>query len=852
MSQKLITFFEAVCNFGFHLFASINLLQKFIDDKRPPLQCATLRCLGVFFTNIPFRCLEGYLPTILGTSRENEAGDVEEELDSRSENRLKLATISILSFNREIVAGISILTTEHELSLANLTRNVVCGIFDIDTTVDGGDYGKSFFTERRISTGNYTVQQRVISAAIDLVAASALILCHAHAPLVRNALSVGRDAMSSSSSCHMDPTAEMFPPEFIENVLTDGNHELRVGQPVQEETLKRMTEKKLPSLSADSDLADTANLLLIYAGTRDPILSLPPPILGPLVLCIPLFEPSDSLATTAESSSNLSGKMLTSNGTVLSPPRRFSSSNSNIPSSQYGFLEDGNGSISLDGIDSDIDRSKLSALKKSKSRGGSRSQRRGCMSQPSLPSCMSPDAPGFFVVNRTEGADSVGSRSPASGSTLSNFFYKKAVSNDDFEVNEAFPVHRKSRSAKSDVFRDSGSSPSPYDNFHRSNRLIGTLKEGDADADADFGNCDDSENGKFDLDSEPVPDAIAYDDADTDGGARSCASANNSHSISRNGNMSADMLALVRESFPHDRLTRTADGHTRANGHAHSNYTLDRFDVLDGSSHVQNHSGAVSHDISGIRIQGLLHPNSNQARLGKRSIDIAMSLAKDSKQLLASASLPGPFLSLDGLEHSLVKNGGPLFALPSPASSLKLSTDLDRSGRLQLSCDSIWDTNPSITLGPIGGHGLVKKLRTLRSPCSDLRSDSGFFASSPLSSNPISPISLGSLTASKADTMSKSRDSGRFQREQEIKPRKGSMQETAPPVQRDYQLAGVRTYHYPIFYTAIFHHSYPLQLALMPGNYFEAIQLSDLCRRHCPTLLTTHFSPNLLCIAGNF
>jgi hypothetical protein len=757
----------------------------------------------VFFTNIPFQCLEGYLPTILGTGRENEAGDVEEELDSRSENRLKLATISILSFNREIVTGISVLTPEHELSLANLTRNVVCGIFDIDTTVDGGDYGKSFFTERRISTGNYTVQQRVISAAIDLVAASALILCHAHAPLVRSALSKGRDAMSSSSSRHMDPTPELFPPEFIVNVLTDGNHELRVGQQVQEETVKRMTEKKLPSLCVDSDLADTANLLLIYAGTRDPILSLPPPILGPLVLCIPLFEPSDSLATTAESSSNLSGKMLTSNGSVLSPPRRFSSSNSNIPSSQYGFLEDGNSSISLDGIDSDIDRSKLCALKKSQSRGGSRSQRRGCMSQPSLPSCMSPDVPDFFVVNRSEGADSVGSRSPASGSARSNFFPKNAVSNDDFEVNEAFPVHRKSRSAKCDVFRDSASSPSPYENFHRSNRLIGTLKEGDADA--DFGNCDDSENGKFDLDSEPVPDAIAYEDADTDGGARSCASANNSRSISRNGDMSADMLALVRESFPHDRLNRTADGHSRANGQGHSTYTLDRFDVLDGLSHAQTHLGAVSHDSSGIRIQGLSHSNSSQGRLGKRSIDIAMSLAKDSKQLLASTSLPGPFLSLDGLEHSLVKQGGPLFALPSPASSLKLSTDLDRSGRLQLSCDSIWDTNPSITLGPIGGHGLVKKLRTLRSPCSDLRSDSGFFASSPLSSNPISPISLCSLTASKADTMSKSRDSGRFQRVQEVKPRKGSVLETAPPVQRDYQLAGVSTYHSPIVSFIISH-----------------------------------------------
>lgn len=757
----------------------------------------------MFFTNIPFQCLEGYLPTILGTGRENEAGDVEEELDSRSENRLKLATISILSFNREIVTGISVLTPEHELSLANLTRNVVCGIFDIDTTVDGGDYGKSFFTERRISTGNYTVQQRVISAAIDLVAASALILCHAHAPLVRSALSKGRDAMSSSSSRHMDPTPELFPPEFIVNVLTDGNHELRVGQQVQEETVKRMTEKKLPSLCVDSDLADTANLLLIYAGTRDPILSLPPPILGPLVLCIPLFEPSDSLATTAESSSNLSGKMLTSNGSVLSPPRRFSSSNSNIPSSQYGFLEDGNSSISLDGIDSDIDRSKLCALKKSQSRGGSRSQRRGCMSQPSLPSCMSPDVPDFFVVNRSEGADSVGSRSPASGSARSNFFPKNAVSNDDFEVNEAFPVHRKSRSAKCDVFRDSASSPSPYENFHRSNRLIGTLIEGDADA--DFGNCDDSENGKFDLDSEPVPDAIAYEDADTDGGARSCASANNSRSISRNGDMSADMLALVRESFPHDRLNRTADGHSRANGQGHSTYTLDRFDVLDGLSHAQTHLGAVSHDSSGIRIQGLSHSNSSQGRLGKRSIDIAMSLAKDSKQLLASTSLPGPFLSLDGLEHSLVKQGGPLFALPSPASSLKLSTDLDRSGRLQLSCDSIWDTNPSITLGPIGGHGLVKKLRTLRSPCSDLRSDSGFFASSPLSSNPISPISLCSLTASKADTMSKSRDSGRFQRVQEVKPRKGSVLETAPPVQRDYQLAGVSTYHSPIVSFIISH-----------------------------------------------
>lgn len=742
------------------------------------------------------------MPTILGSGGETEAGDVEEETDSRSENRLKLATISILSLNKEVVTGISTLTPEYELNLANLTRNVICGIFDIDTTVDGGDYGKSYFTERRISTGNYTVQQRVISAAIDLVAASSLILCNT--PFVRSAPCIERDAMSSSFSCHdVLPTQQIFPYKFIEDISSDQNRELRVGLPVQEEILKRIIEKKLPSLDTDRDLAETANMLLVFASNHDPMLSLPPVIHGSLVLCIPPFEPSDSLATTAESSSNLSGKMLTSNGTVLSPPRRFSSSNSNIPASQYAFLENGNGSSTLDGIDFDIDRSKLSALKKSQSRGGSRSQRRG-MSQSIVTSCMSPDVPDFFVVNPSEGEDSVGSRSPARSSARSNFFAKKAASHDDFEVTETFRVHRKSRSAMADVFRDSGSSFSPYDNFHRPSRLIGTLIEGDADA--DLGNNGDSEHEKFDLDSESVLDATACEDADIYGGpGAACIRTNNSNIINRNVDMSADLHCLVRESFPHNRISRTTDGNTRANGlvQAHGNFTLDRFEALDGSIQPQNYLSVTSNEFNGSRTHGLMPPNGNQGRQGSRSIDIAMSLAKDSKQLLASASLPGPFLSLDGLEHSHVKQGGPLFALPSPASNLKLNTDFDRSGRLRLSCDSVWDSNPTISLGPIGGHGLVKKLRTLRSPCSDLRKESSFFASSPLSSNPISPLSLSSLSTSKTDTMSRGRDSGRFQRELEVKPRKSSVQDIGPSVQRDYQLAGVRANPFP------FHSSSP-------------------------------------------
>ena len=296
-------------------------------------------------------------------------------------------------------------------------------------------------------------------------------------------------------------------------------------------------------------------------------------------------------------------------------------------------------------------------------------------------------------------------------------------------------------------------------------------------------------------------DAIAYEDAESYGGPRAaCISTNNSNIINRNIDMSADVLSLVRESFPHSRITRTIDGNSRANGQApaHDNFTLDRFEALDGSIQPQNYFSAASNEYNGIRTHGLMPPNGHQARLGSRSIDIAMSLAKDSKQLLASASLPGPFLSLDGLEHSHVKQGGPLFALPSPASNLKLNTDFDRSGRLRLSCDSVWDSNPTITLGPIGGHGLVKKLRTLRSPCSDLRKESSFFSSSPLSSNPISPLSLSSLSTSKTDTMSKGRDSGRFQRELEVKPRKSSVQDVGPSVQRDYQLAGVRANPFPL------------------------------------------------------
>ena len=354
-------------------------MQKHADDQRVAVRGAAVKCLGVFITNITFSALESSMQMILGNSNGADGENMVTEV--RSENRLKLVTLALLSFNREIMTGVSTLTSSSQRVVVTLTHSIVCSIFEVETSTDGGDCGKSYFSEMRVPLGNFTQEQLVMSAAIDLIAASSLILCP-------KACEADKSCFGSSLSSQDSLGRKTFPSEFVDVALCDSDGILRAGAQIQDEAHRRLAEKRLTSLNNDVDLSDMANLLLLYVDNDNPLLTLPPALHKSLLLYIPAFEPSDSLSTTAESSSNISGNVQSTNGTEISPlPFYSSSSNTNTPLLQFVLHDEGNASSSLDGItsDSDIDRTKLSALKKSQSRGGSRKQRRvGSTSQTSM------------------------------------------------------------------------------------------------------------------------------------------------------------------------------------------------------------------------------------------------------------------------------------------------------------------------------------------------------------------------------------------------------------------------------------------------------------------------------------
>jgi hypothetical protein len=741
--------------------------------------------------------LESDIPLILGSNFGAYREDIGSEV--RSENRLKLLTLALLSFNREIMTGVSTLTTTHQQNVVTLTNSVVCGIFDLQTTTDGGDCGKSYFDEKMVSTGNYAQQQLVISAAIDLIVASSLILCP-------KASQGGTAYFGSTVSSQDSLERKIFPSEFIELVLCDRDGMLRVGTHIQDEAQRRLSEKRLTSLNCDADLSDMADLLLLYCDNDNPLLTLPPALHKSLLLYIPAFEPTDSLSTTAESSSNISGKMHSTNGTEISPPPFFSSSsNTNTPAMPYMLHDECNASSSLDGItsDSDIDRTKLSALKKSQSRGGSRKQRRvGSTSQTSMISMMTTDTPDFFATNRSEGDDSTDSRSPVGtiNSRSRLFFATKSVLKDveDVDVFEGDQDCRRSSVRKGkdrDEFSEFSVLPirGGGGSFYRSNRPIDTLIEGDgADIDADDDSDHDYEDDMFHDERNSQKAEAETEDYHVDV----------SRARRRNGDPLSDELPMGDDSYLQGFGVRTAEERGRSHQILEDNHHPQRSKSIP---YAQTPEAGNPYRSNGLRSKSLAQQGGNQERVGKRSIAIAMSLAKDNKQLTSSQSLPCTHLPLDYQELK----SGHLLALPSHTwSKGPLSLDFPASRRQ--SSDSDWEASipcvqrhpstdfgpPNILLESLNNIGLSKKLRTLRSPSVAINRHMLHIAPSSSSPKPSSPLGLfrpnamSSSSATKAEIRSKGRD--RFLKVREDHSiQKDLLLDEEAAGHKEYQLTGV-------------------------------------------------------------
>lgn len=766
-----------------------------VDDHRVAVRSAAVKCLGVFITNTTFGALESCIPLILGGKYGADGEDIGSEV--RSENRLKLVTLALLSFNREIMTGVSTLTSTHQQNVVNLTRSVVSGIFEVQTTINGGDCGESYFSENRVPTCSNAQEQLVISAAIDLIAASSLILCpkavHGSAACFGSSLS-SQDSLDRIS----------FPSEFVAIVLCDNDGMLMVGTHIQDEAQRRLTEKRLTSLNSDADLIDMADLLLLYVDNDNPLLTLPPALHKSLLLYIPAFEHSDSLSTTAESSSNISGKVHSNNGTEISPPPFFSSSShTNIPAMAYVLHDEGNASSSLDGItsDSDIDRTKLSALKKSQSRGGSRKQRRvGSTSQTSMISMMTSDTPDFFATNRSDGDDSTDSRSPAGtiNSRSRPFFSTKSVLKDvdDVDVFEGEEYYRRSsmqRGKDKDEFSEFSVLPirGGGGSFYRSNPPIDTLMEGDG---ADIDDDDDSDHD--------YEDDMFHDERDSQKAEAEDYHIDVSRARRRNGEPISDEVATGDDSYIEGYGVRTAEERGRSLEIGEDNHHQQRSRSIP---YAQAPDAGNAYRSNGLRSKSLAQQGGNQERVGKRSIAIAMSLAKDNKQLASSQFLPCTNLQLDYQELK----SGHLLALPSHSwSKGPLSQDFPASRRQ--SSDSDWDVgipcvqrhpstdfgHPNMMLESLNSTGLSKKLRTLRSPSITLNHQTLHIAPSSSSPKPSSPLGLfrpnavSSSSATKAEIRSKGRD--RFLKgREEHSVQRDLMQDEEAAGHKEYQLTGV-------------------------------------------------------------
>ena len=677
------------------------------------MRSATVRCLGVFISKVPFSSLESCLSFILR--------DKETAVDQRShsESRLKLVTLSILKLNYEIErdARIGIFSggTSYQMTITGVARVVVMDMFD--ASLVSSRCGKN--TPPEIVYNSQQHSEKAISGALDLIAATSLILC----PPVLQKNSSLRDFVGSL--VRNFSLKKSLLPDFIEAVLKDENGIIRIGQTMQQEIHKRATDRCMLSLNSDSNLSSIADALLIVDNDKINVV-LPPalPRQSSLSLSIPAYEPIDSLATTAETIlSRSNGSMLSSNGVETSPLRYFSPSNLNTPVSQYSDSYEG--SYTGDGTDADLDRTKLSALKKSQSRGGSRRQNRIGSQGTGYGTSMNNTTDFFGGTNGDllEGEDSNSrsdSRSPMGGRSKT-FFSSPSVgvhkgththkgSAHDVNMNGIGNGNGNDRSSARKLHGDNDefSAVSVVTNhtasFIRPNRRhIHTLMEGDgvvSDVDADADEFDDEIERHISMDAEYEDEIYSMRDRDTHGGP--------------------DLLALAGESFLQGLGARTAEERTR--GHQK------RYHHNSGRSNPQTPLAVGTYGPDGQRTQGLVIQGHNPERAGKRSIAVATSLARESRLLAASPSLPvlSPDLSVDYMDSDST------YGLPVVYNSDPRVLDFSSIKQSQSNRDSHnhRDRDHSLTsnsLDPMGmGMGSTgSKIRILRSPRSGVSSVSG-------------------------------------------------------------------------------------------------------------------------------
>lgn len=744
-----------------------------MDDERLPVQGIAVKCLSVFITNVTFNNIVDHMANILGDKDEEENGNVEAKaVIKRSASRLKLVTLSVLALNREVVTGVSSLTPDYQKILTDLTRNVVNEIFRKRNTTDGSDYGESGSWDISESSGDCLSQQQSVSAAIDLIAASSLVLCP------RSPQRSLRSSCVLGSTVDNSTVKKIFYPDFTDNIFKDDDGMPRVGLAIQDEIQRRIADKKFPSLDNDENVADLADLLLLYVDNDNPLLSLPPALHRSLLLYVPAFEIGDSLSTTAESITISSGKMHSTNGTEISPLRCFSSSsNANTPVTPYAFTEDGNASGSIDGVETDMDRTKLCALKKSQSRGGSRKQRR--MGSTSCTSVTSTESADLFNSRRTdtdvEAEYSGDSRSPGTSGIRPKQFFSKmsqlAGYMGDVEViNGPANPRRRSQTLSRSKERNGEQDSAEFDecsvlprrncSFYRPTSLIDTLVEGDGDG------ADMDANGDADVDADA--DIESENDYDNDefqeeGGESVHADEDTRLSVEsqygqiRDAVPCPEVLALAGESFFQGLGSRTAEERTRNHENTNSNHNSYRSDRAASITYPQTPSAVASYAPNGMRTQGLVLQGVNQGRVpertGKRSIAIALSLAKESRQLLASPSLPNTCIPSDVTHsHDFMRGAslGMLQSLPQNTSGsltrCSLSNDLTQvQVRKSIQLEKEWDNSyptiscmtstgkewitsyPNSALEPLAGLGssLTRKSRTLQLPSGGQRESFG-------------------------------------------------------------------------------------------------------------------------------
>ena len=645
------------------------------------MRSAAVRCIGVFLSKVPFSSLEGHIFMILHTKEAN--------LDQQfySDSRLKLVTLAILRLSWEIgrdeQIGTFCLGTSYLMTITGLARAIVTDMFELPTATPRNCVGMS---GERTEKSHRQHSERAISSSLDLLAATFLVL---YPSKLRNKDSLLRNSFTKKSLLS----------EFIENVLTDGSGVVRVGSIMQEEIYKRATDRCLVSLNSDSNLSSIADSLLIVDDDKmNSPQSFSRSRQTPLSLAVPSSETIDSLHTTGETSMTVSmGSVHSTSSLIFSP----TNSNSNTPLSPMSH-NNNDGNESTDGVDSDMDRSKLSTLKRNKNRNVPRRQTYGGALGVEV---ARPTTPDFFVT--TDRSASV--REAAIGGSLS---HGNSRSKAEFSkllaqratqskvVGEANRIHCRAAVVRdkifgTDEFSEVHVTPNHTSSFLRPNRPdVDALDEDDVVvSDADEFDEEIEMHIGFDVDS--------GDDAST------------VHEVNDN----PDLLAFTGVSFMQGLGARTAEERTRSHKQPYSNHSSGRTERSKSVQCPQTPVAVAIYGADGQRTQELVVQCHTSERTSKRAV-VGLGAPRGVRALGVSSSLPGhvsPSLSGDSLESSSTY-GCPIVVRESRVAdlpSLRFSTHNGRDRDRDRNDPTGNISNESVSMT---GFSNTRKMRVMHSP----------------------------------------------------------------------------------------------------------------------------------------